>query len=159
MKRLNRFFDNLLYIGTAISSLSFFIIVIIAVASRYIFKAPILASIEISRLLFVWSCFLAAALTYRRQAHVSITYIFDKFPERLQRGITLLLHLLILAFMAIVFYHSLIVNSLLWPSRLPMLQISQSWFYVPVPIIAVIMISYTIEFLIHDLRSSQQGEV
>lgn len=159
MKRLNHLFDKLLYIGTAISSLSFFVIVVIAVASRYIFKAPILASIEMSRVLFVWSCFLAAALTYRRGAHVSITYIFDKFPKRLQRGVALLLHLLILAFMAIVLYQSLIVTGLLWPSRLPMLQISQSWFYIPVPIIAVIMISYTLEFLIHDIRPSQQGEV
>ncbi len=157
MKHLNRFFDKLLYVGTAISSISFFVIVIIAVASRYVFKSPILASIEISRLLFVWSCFLAAALTYRRGAHVSITYIFDKFPKRLQRGITVLLHVLILVFMAIVFYQSIIVTRLLWPSRLPMLQISQSWFYIPVPIIAMIIISYTLEFLFRDLQI--KGEV
>ncbi len=156
MKRLNRLFDKLLYLGTALSSLSFFIIVIIAIASRYLFKAPILASIEMSRLLFVWSCFLAAALTYRRGAHVSITYIFDKFPKPLQRGITLLLHLLTLTFMAIVLYHSIIVTGLLWPSRLPMLQISQSWFYLPVPLISIVMMSYTIELLISDMQTTDE---
>jgi TRAP-type C4-dicarboxylate transport system permease small subunit len=158
MRQLNKFFDKLLFISTAISSIAFFVIIIIAVASRYIFKMPILASIELSRLLFVWSCFLAAALAYRRQAHVAITFIYDKFRPAVQKVITILIHLLILSFMGMVLYQSIIVTTLLWPSRLPMLQITQSWFYLPVPIISLIMIFYTLEFLWDDLFASLDKE-
>ncbi|MBN1481625.1 TRAP transporter small permease [candidate division KSB1 bacterium] len=151
MRQLNRFIDKILFFTTALTSISFFIIIILAVASRYIFKAPILASIELSRLLFVWSCFLAAALAYRRKAHISITFIFEKFPHFLQKYVTLFLHILILLFLVIVFHQSVIVTVLLWPSRLPMLQITQSWFYLPVPIFSLILIFYTLEFLVDDL--------
>jgi TRAP-type C4-dicarboxylate transport system permease small subunit len=155
MRQLNKAFDKLLFVATAISSISFFIIIIIAVASRYIFHAPILASLELSRLLFIWSCFLAAAMAYRRKAHVSIVFIFEKFSPKIQKAVLFFLHLLILVFMAIVFYQSLLVTSLLWPSKLPMLQITQAWFYVPVPIISVIIFFYTLEFLWHDLRGAE----
>ncbi len=151
MRQLNTLFDKLVFAATAISSIAFFIIIIVAVASRYIFKMPILASIELSRLLFVWSCFLAAAMAYRRRAHVAITFIFDLFPARLQKWMTMLLHLLILSFLVLVFYQSILVTSLLWPSRLPMLQITQSWFYLPVPVVSLIMMLYTLEFLWDDL--------
>lgn len=155
MRQLNRAFDKLLFLATAVSSIAFFIIIIIAVASRYIFHAPVLASIELSRLFFVWSCFLAAAMAYRRRAHVCITFIFEKISSSMQKAVTFVIHLLILAFMAIVFYQSLLVTSLLWPSKLPMLQITQAWFYVPVPIISIIIFFYTLEFLWHDLRSAE----
>lgn len=159
MRQLNTFFDKILFISTAMSSLAFFVIIIISVASRYIFKMPILASIELSRLLFVWSCFLAAALAYRRRAHVAITFIFDTFSPTLQKVITLILHILIILFMGIVLYQSVLVTFLLWPSKLPMLQISQSWFYMPVPIIAFILLCYTIEFLWDDFIKLPRGEV
>lgn len=151
MRKINRLFDKLLFIGTATCSISFFIIIIIAVASRYIFRMPILASIELSRLLFVWSCFLAAAIAYRRKAHVSITFIFDKMPQKIRNIITPVLSLLVIIFMIIVFYQSLLVTILLWQSKLPMLEISQSFFYLPVPIISIIIIFYTIEFLREEI--------
>jgi len=155
MRKLNRFFDRILYASTAVFSIAFFIIVIIAVSSRYIIKAPILASIELSRLFFVWSCFLAAAITYRRKAHVAITFVFNKFPPQLQKAVQLFNYSIILIFSGIVFYYSIFVTQLLWRSELPMLEISQSWFYVPVPLVFICILSYTIEFIINLLTSSE----
>ncbi len=155
MRNLNRFFDRILYGSTAVFSIAFFIIVIIAISSRYIIKAPVLASIELSRLFFVWSCFLAAAITYRRKAHVAITYVFNKFPPKLQKAVQFLNYCIILIFSGIVLYYSILVNKLLWTSELPMLEISQSWFYVPVPLVFICIISYTIEFIVELLTSSE----
>ena len=151
MRQINKILDKVVYLASAISSISFFVVIILAIISRYIFKTPILASIELSRLLFIWSCFLAAALTYRRRAHVSITYIFDKLPQTGQKILTFCTHLLVLLFMGIIFYQSIIVTYLLWPSKLPMLQITQSWFYLPVPISSLIIFSFTLEFIWDDL--------
>lgn len=158
MRKLNRFFDRILYGSTAVFSIAFFIIVIIAVSSRYIIKAPILASIELSRLFFVWSCFLAAAITYRRKAHVAITFGFNKFPPKLQKAVQFLNYCIILIFSGIVLYYSILVNKLLWTSELPMLEISQSWFYVPVPLVFICIISYTIEFIVELLTSSENED-
>jgi len=153
MRILNRTFDKFLFISIALSSFSFFIIVILGVFSRYVLKAPMLSSIELSRLFFVWSCFLAAALTYRKKAHVQIEFIYTKLPSALRKVILVALHFLILAFWVMILYQSIVVTVLLWPSRLPMLQISQSWFYVPLPLISLILICYTMEFLRDDIAS------
>lgn len=155
MRALNRFFDHLLYAGTAVTSIAFFLIIIVAVTSRYILKAPILASIEFSRILFVWSSFLAAAIAYRRKAHVVITFIYDKFPAAVQRIARLAVHALVLFFAAGIFYHSIIIIKLFWQTKLPMLQVSQSLFYLPVPIVFFLIISYTIEFISDELSTAE----
>lgn len=157
LKKINQFFEKFLFVNTAISSILFFSIVLISVLTRYLFKTPILASVELSRLFFIWSCFLAASLTYRKRAHIGFTLLFEKMPLLLQRWVTVLIYLCIFIFLSIVFYQSILISKLLWQTDLPMLQISQSWFYLPLPLVSMIMIFYTLEFFIDDF--SQKGEV
>jgi len=156
LRRMNLLFDKFLFVSTAICSILFFVVIIIAVVTRYLLKFPILASIELSSLLFIWSCFLAAAQTYRRQAHIRFSLLFEKLNPQLQRPVAITTHLLVIGFLIIVFYQSLLINSLLWRTDLPMLEISQSWFYVPLPIISLIMTAYTIEFILEELHPSNE---
>lgn len=157
LKQMNRFLEKFLFVNTAISSILFFAIVLISVLTRYLFKAPILASVELSRLFFIWSCFLAASLTYRKRAHIGFSLLFEKMPLLMQRCVTVLIHGCILIFLSIVFYQSILISKLLWQTDLPMLQISQSWFYLPLPLVSMIMMFYTLEFLIDDF--SRKGEI
>jgi TRAP-type C4-dicarboxylate transport system permease small subunit len=158
MRRINRICDVMLYCATALFSMLFFIVVLISVLSRYILQSPILASIELSRLFFVWSCFLAAAITYRDKAHIGFTLLFDKSPPRIRTILSLFIHTSILVFAALVFYHSIVVNCLLWRTDLPMLAISQSWFYVPLPLVCLFIISFTLEFLADELSAARRRE-
>jgi TRAP-type C4-dicarboxylate transport system permease small subunit len=114
MSQLNRMLDRILFWGIAVFSMSFFVVVLVSVLSRYILHAPILASIELSRLFFVWSCFLAAAITYRRKAHIDFTLLFDKASRRVKEALSLFIHVSILLFAALIFYHSIILSWLLW---------------------------------------------
>jgi TRAP-type C4-dicarboxylate transport system permease small subunit len=157
MRRINRLFDRLLYIGTAASAMAFFAVVIVAIAARCIATWPFHSSIELSRLLFVWSCFLAAALAYRKRAHVGFTLLFERLPARWQRQIAGLNYLLILAFAVVVFVQSILTCWLLWPTVLPILGISQAWFYVPVPMLCLCVFSYTVESLV-ELWGSAVGQ-
>jgi TRAP-type C4-dicarboxylate transport system permease small subunit len=158
MRKLNKLFDTSLYWSTAVFAMLFFGIVVVSIITRYLLRTPILASIELSRLFFVWSAFLAAAITYRQKAHVGLTFLYEKFSEKVQLAVSLLMYLSILAFLAVVLYQSLVVIQLLWQTDLPMLDISQSWLYIPLPIISICMISYTLEF-IADLFQKQEGHV
>ncbi len=147
VRRINLVLDRLLYVGTAASALAFFAVAVAAIAARSIATWPFYSSVELSRLFFVWSCFLAAVLAYRKQAHVGFTLLFDRVPARWRCRITAFNYLLILGFMAVVFVQSILVCRLLWPTVLPILGISQAWFYVPVPILCLCMFSYTAEFI------------
>ncbi|MEN6425211.1 MAG: TRAP transporter small permease subunit [Phycisphaerales bacterium] len=147
VRRINLFLDSLLYLGTAVSAMAFFAVVVVAMAARSIATWPFHSSVELSRLFFVWSCFLAAALAYRKRAHVGFTLLLDQVPAAWRRRITGLNYLLILGFAAIVLVQSTLMCRLLWPTVLPILGISQAWFYVPVPILCLCMILYTAEFM------------
>ena len=59
---------------TALLTVSFTLIVFISVLSRYVFDFSILASGEMSKLLFVWSCFLAATIAYKKQVHIRFEF-------------------------------------------------------------------------------------
>jgi TRAP-type C4-dicarboxylate transport system permease small subunit len=152
MRRINTAFDKVLFWLTALSAISFFLVVIISIVTRYIPRIQFHSSIELSRLLFVWSCFLAAAMTYRQKAHVGFGLLFEKFSKRTQKHLTVFMHAVIIVFLIIVFYQSLLTCHLLWPTVLPILGISQAWFYVPVPVLCVFLLSFTIEWLIDEFK-------
>ncbi|HNS21583.1 MAG TPA: TRAP transporter small permease [Sedimentisphaerales bacterium] len=158
LRRVNLFFDRLLYVGTAASAMAFFAVVMVAMAARSVGMRPIHSSVELSRLFFVWSCFLGAALAYRRRAHIGFTLLFDKVPASWQRRLAGINYLLVLAFAGIVLVQSIRVCRLLWPTVLPILGISQAWFYVPVPILCLCLLSYTAESLVEPwARSAPEG--
>jgi len=148
VRRVNLLFDRLLYLGTTVSAMAFFAVVIVATGARCVATWPFHSSVELSRLFFVWSCFLAAALAYRRRAHIGFTLLLDRVPARWRRRTTGFNCLLILGFLAVVFAQSIRTCRLLWPTVLPILGISQAWFYVPVPILCLCMLSYTAEFMV-----------
>ena len=152
MRRLNTVFYQLLFWVTALSAISFFVIVIASIVIRYIPRVQFHSSIELSRLLFVWSCFLAAAMTYRQKAHVGFGLLFERFSKRTQKHLTVFMQAVIIVFLAIVLYQSVLTCRLLWTTVLPILGISQAWFYVPVPVLCVFLLCFTIEWLIDEFR-------
>lgn len=153
MQQVNQQIEKLLCGLTALFSMCFFGIVLVSILVRRA-GFSIDASIELSRLFFVWSCFMAAAITFRRKAHVGFSSLYDRLPLRWQGRFSLLVHGLILIFMELVLVQSTVVVLKLWPTRLPMLGISQSWLYLPLPICSVFMVLFVLECLQHDLRGS-----
>ena len=147
---INRHTVTLLYWATALTTGAFFLAVVAGVVARYILKSPILGAVEGSRLLFVWACFLAAALTYHRQAHIAITFLTDRFSEEMQRWIHAGVHMLSWMFFMLLFVVSIRVTEALWVSELPMLGISQGWFYVPLPFVCLFMASFAFEFFLRN---------
>jgi TRAP-type C4-dicarboxylate transport system permease small subunit len=137
--------------------MAFFVVVLAAIGVRAVPRWQFHASIELSRLFFVWSCFLAAGLAYRREAHVGFTLLFDKMPVVVQRGLTSVVYSLVLGFVAVVLFQSVLTCFLLWPTVLPILGISQAWLYVPVPVLCLSMLFYTLEFIADAWRPAARG--
>jgi TRAP-type transport system small permease protein len=152
LSRFNQTLEKIIYWMTAGSTIIFISFVLLSVITRYLTKAPILSSIEISRLFFVWACFLAATLAYRRNAHIAISFIVDMFSKKWIKVVDVVLLLLTITFFITILYQSLQVVRLLWFTHLPVSGISQSWFYVPVPFISVVIIFFALEKIIEDFQ-------
>jgi TRAP-type C4-dicarboxylate transport system permease small subunit len=115
------------------------------VFTRYVLKTPILVSIELSRIFFIWSCFFAAGITFYQKGHIVISFISDLIPTRPRKWIGFLIEVLTVVFFAGLFVWSVEVVFRIWNSEFPILGISQSWLYAPLSIISAIMLLFSIE--------------
>ncbi len=61
------------------------IIVNVAVVARYVFGSPVIWSLEVSRILFLWIVFLGAALAVRRNEVMAINLVSRHLSERWSR--------------------------------------------------------------------------
>jgi TRAP-type C4-dicarboxylate transport system permease small subunit len=127
------------------------------VFTRYVLKAPIIASIELSRILFVWSCFLAAGITYYKKGHIVISFLFEKFSVYGKKVIRISIYILSMLFFGLLTVWSIQVVHLIWNTEFPILGISQSWLYLPLPLSSLIMLFFSIEFLIESIRNETEA--
>jgi TRAP-type transport system small permease protein len=148
IRSVNRILDRVAYTAIALTAIFFFCVVLGGVLMRYGWRLPILGSVELSRLLFVWSCFLAAALAYRRRAHVGLSLLVTRLGPRWRKRIEAFSHLLVFGFFAVIFVYSSQVVFLLWFTRFSILDISQGWLYLPVPVACLFLLFYTLEWLL-----------
>ncbi|MBN1997186.1 TRAP transporter small permease [candidate division KSB1 bacterium] len=155
MRKIFQVFDRLLFVGTASTSILFFAMILLSIISRFLLKRPILASIELSRFFFIWSCFLAAALAYHRKAHVGFTLLYEKFSPFIQKWMSNFIYAVIVAFCTLVLVHGIDVVLLLWYTKFPMLGISQAWLYIPVPIVCFFLIIFTLELWMESITRKE----
>ena len=73
-------------------------LVFVAGIARW-FNAPLVWSVDLAQLLFIWLCFLGANQVLRRQAHIGVDFFVRHLPMRLRAMIDSLLALLVLAFL------------------------------------------------------------
>lgn len=59
-------------------------IMIVQVAARYIFKASLSWSEELTRFMFIWSSFLSISYCIRKRLSIQITLLIDSFPFKLK---------------------------------------------------------------------------
>lgn len=156
MFRLMRFSYNVLFWSTAATTAIFFVLIVLNVVARFILKAPILGSVELSRLFFVWASFLGATICYYRNSHIAISFMVDRFSARLGKGVSLFVYIISLFFFLIVGYESVNLVQLLWHTTLPITKISQAWLYIPVPVSMVFLVLFTLSFIQKEITLIRQ---
>lgn len=152
--------DAVTRVATIITTVAFTLLVFVSVLTRYVFEHPILFAQEVSKLLFVWSAFLAATIAFRRKAHIRFEFLNHRFGRRGLLATDLLLYVFSIVLFAIVFVHGIRFTRIVWPTILPVLTVSQGWLYVPVVVTAVIFIVHSLRLgldTIAEFRSSASG--
>ena len=89
---------------------------------------------ELSRLLFVWSVFLAVPLGIKRGSHVGVELLTAWLPARLQSGLFRLVCLLAILLMGVVGWQASVLAYDQWDEPLTTLDISVGLFLAPLAI-------------------------
>ncbi len=93
------------------------IVVLVGVAAVARFMGtPIIWSIEVAQLLFVWLCLLAADLALQQQRHFGLSILIDNLPPQWRRLLAILNHAILLVLLFFLLFYA-VRNTQLMHSR------------------------------------------
>lgn len=113
------------------------VIVAVQVIMRYFFGLSIDSADELSRLLFVWSIFLAVPHGVRLGIHVGIDVLVGTLSATARDRIFRATCLVSMVLMAVVCLGAWTATLERWPELMPTLPLSSGMFYIPLLICAV----------------------
>jgi len=122
----------------------FTLLLIVAVFSRYVFDQALVTGVELTRIAFVWACFLAAANGIARQAHIRVIVLRDIAGSRMKQGVEIFVWLAILGFAAAMVWHGATLFHKVRPTFFPALQVSQAWMYAALPTAGLLMVFHAL---------------
>ena len=116
-----------------------FVILVLQILARQVFKSPLTWSEELAGLIFVYVGMLGISIGIRNQTHVLIDFIFKNVPNKVQKVLLTISQIII--FICIVFmgYLGNILYKKKWIFELVSLKISSGWMYLAMPLVAILM--------------------
>ena len=139
------------------SALLIFVMSIFAfgnVISRYVISLPLNFTEELNVYFFVWLAFLGSAWASLKGSHMTVTLIYDKFPQIPRKVLYLLIQVVSLGFFAAVFYCGWVEvrDEIDLGAMTETLEVPTWWFTSSIPIGSALIIVRTIQKMARDLR-------
>jgi TRAP-type C4-dicarboxylate transport system permease small subunit len=133
--------------------IAFILIVFLGVVTRYVFQMPIITSVELARIGFVWAAFLGAAICLKQERHTQFLFLLEKTSGRTQVLMRVVIDLISIAFFVFLVVKGLQMVEAVRETFFPALGCSQLWLYLPLPLCSLFMSVHAIAFLARDFRS------
>jgi TRAP-type C4-dicarboxylate transport system permease small subunit len=130
-----------------------FVILILQIAFRYVLNAPLVWTEELARYLYVWACYLGAAVALRRGNHIVIAFVLERLPPRPGAAVALGTQLLGLLFFGALTVLGLELMARTHTVEAITLPIPWSVIYAAAPVGATIMFLQTLESMGGTLRA------
>ena len=140
---------------TIVTTIAFTLLIFVAVVTRYAFRVSLVFSVEISKLLFVWSAFLAATVAYKRKAHIRFEFINMILGPRGTALTDVALYLSAIIFFQMLFRHAIRFTRIIWRTYLPVLGLSQGWLYVAVVVSSALFFVHSSALLAQAITDAQ----
>lgn len=156
VRRVLRWTDQLFLGIAALFSAIFLTAIALQVLYRYALELPSPWTEEMARYLFIWSAFLAAAVSVGRDDQFFIPLFIDSLPPRPRRLMHIFIDLLQLAFALIMVRYGSIMAERMMMARSPVLPMPQGVAYLVIPIAGAYMAVHLIcRLLIPGLRTQR----
>jgi TRAP-type C4-dicarboxylate transport system permease small subunit len=122
---------------------------------RYVLKSPLQWSEEVSRMLSIWAAYGGASYAFRRGAHIGVTALVDRLPQRLGRFVKLSGDLLVIIFFLVVlFYGSWLAYSMIGISSVAA-HIPMVIPYSAIPIGLTMVLIRLVQMFYHSLKNEK----
>ena len=159
--RIDRLIDSLLFLLAALLLIAMTGTVSYAIFMRYAFNLPPLWSEAVPMVFFIWMTFLALGVATRRGDHIRVTYFIDKLSPYNRLVLELIMHALVIAMMAVIFWYSFTIIGLQMRGTMLSTGWSKAVIWFPLPFGMAMMILYQfkrIRWTIRNYRRSIEPE-
>jgi TRAP-type C4-dicarboxylate transport system permease small subunit len=122
------------------------------VTRRYVFNSALTWSEEFLRFTIVWYALLSASILHKRNGHLGITIIRERFPEVVQRFLRrMVIYLGTLTVLLVTIFGFVLVFGT-WAQVTPALGIPVGLPYAAIPVSFLLMTVYGIVHVIRDIK-------
>lgn len=118
--------------------------------------APQIWTEELAQALFAWLAMLAADITLQRAGHFRIDLATKWLPEPAQRGLDVLIHLMIAALLASLVWHGGALLAVAHPRPMPMLDVPSSLAAAALPVAFALMLVTTFEHALARIKGRKE---
>lgn len=153
LRLLSDWADRLARILLVPIGIGFILVVFLGVLTRYVFQAPIITSVELARIGFVWSAFLGAAICLKSERHTQFLFLLDHLKGAARGVIKALIALISVGFFLFLVVKGMQMVQAVQDTYFPALSWSQLWLYLPLPVCSAVMLLHSISFLARDLQA------
>jgi len=131
MKFFNKLFDTC----GIIAFIGMILVVLMQIICRFLLRVNVPWTEEMSRVLFLYLCFLGTAIAYREKDFIVIDFLINKINASVRKYLTIFISLFTFSFFTILLMGSIMMVVSVWPTKLSTMErVSTGVLYIP-PII------------------------
>ncbi len=133
------------------------VLVFIAAVMRF-FGYPLIWSVDLAQLLFIWLCFIGATRAMRERVHLGVDYLVRLFPFGTRRLIETVLALVFIGFLLLLAKEGYHLTMLNWQRIFGDSGLSYAWVTIAVPVGSILLSISILSNLIISWRSGPDNQ-
>ena len=154
LEKLNKFLETVTALFVAIITL----LVLAQVLFRYVLKQPFTSSEEWAKYFVIWLVMLGFAILVRKNGHISVTYFAEKFSDKVQRILRIVVHILCAVFFLVLLIYGLDLSLKAMIQITPATGIRMGYVDLVIPIAGLLSLLFTIEHLYNEISLNKRTE-
>lgn len=152
MKKFYRGTSNLFENLSMVFLAGILLMVVLQVFFRYILRITVPWTEEAARYLGIWMVFMGATAAIAQEAHIRITFLLERFPEKTRQLFELLISSVMFLFNLIVLFGSFQLVKLNWGQKAVTFPISVSSLYLALAVSSVFIAFFLLLLIWNKLR-------
>ncbi len=159
--RFDRLLDLLSHICLVVCGVALVVLTVIfgwLVFGRYVLNATPTWVEQVSLLLIVVITFLGAAVGIHENTHLGVSYFREVSSERVKKIFTIVSHLLIAAFGAVMMVQSYKLMIFKWGSEIPLIHVPEGLRALPITICGGLLVIFSIGHLVLIARGVREEQ-
>lgn len=144
MKQVRAWIDRILMVVCSALMALMSILVVYQVVVRYFLKTPSTFSEELMTYLFIWMALLGGTYVYGKSEHMAMTFLYNKFSDKVRGIVDYVIQLAGLAFGAAILFGGVSIVRLTMNQKTPALGVPMGYLYMVLPICGVGILLYSL---------------